>query len=154
METNGEKGPSPYLRGATGKSSLRSLDQPSHFHYPNLFMSHSSLVHPSELNPRWDAARSKAWLAACVAVQVFESEKDCKKINIEIPREIEDIYADILIAVRTCAQACNTQGTSWRMFWVPWFTWLVRYQVTLPWSLRDYEAKLTKMQNRFNSEAE
>ena len=154
METNGEKGPSPYLRGATGKSSLRSLDQPSHFHYPNLFMSHSSLVHPSELNPRWDAARSKAWLAACVAVQVFESEKDCKKINIEIPREIEDIYADILIAVRTCAQACNTQGTSWRMFWVPWFTWLVRYQVTLPWSLRDYEAKLTKMQNGFNSEAE
>ena len=74
-------------------------------------MSSEVLAHPSELNPRWDAARSKAWLAACVAVQVFESEKGCKKINIEIPREVEDIYADILIAVRTCAQACTTRGT-------------------------------------------
>lgn len=65
---------------------------------------------PSELNPRWNHARNKAWLAACVAVQVFHSEKEQKTIEIEIPYEVQDIYPDILLAARTCVEALANQG--------------------------------------------
>ena len=79
-----------------------------------------TLSDPSELNPRWNRARNKAWMAACVAVQVFHSEIQRKKMEIEIPNEVEDIYSDILLVARTCVEALKNQGmffpnlnTSW-----------------------------------------
>ena len=83
------------------------------FDHPNAhskLMSYNPLCDPSELNPRWNRARNKAWMAACVAIQVFQSEKEKKKIELEIPREVADIYADILLAARTCAEAFENKG--------------------------------------------
>jgi len=83
-----------------------------HEHYlpSTLHMSHHCPCDPSELNPRWNHARNKAWMAACVAIQVFHSEKEQKKIDIEIPDEILDIYSDILLAARTCVEVFATRG--------------------------------------------
>lgn len=70
----------------------------------------NSLTRPSVLNPRWNTAQNKAWLAACVAVQVFNSEIEQQTIEIEIPTEVQDIYPDILLAARTCVEALANQG--------------------------------------------
>ena len=78
-------------------------------HNPPPTMSRT-LSDPSELNPRWNRARNKAWMAACVAVQVFHSEIQRKKMEIEIPNEVEDIYSDILLVARTCVEALKNQG--------------------------------------------
>ena len=110
-----------------------------------------ALCDPARLNPRWDRALNKAWLASCVAIQVFNGETERKPIDIEIPNEIEDIYSDILLAARTCATAFSNQGTPSSNFESPFLNTAI---VTLPWKLRDYEQSLTKMQNGFNIKAE
>lgn len=109
------------------------------------------LCDPARLNPRWNRARNKAWLAGCVAIQVFHSETERKPIDIEIPNEIGDIYSDILLAARTCATAFSTKGAPPSKFESPFLNTKV---VTLPWKLRDYEQSLSKMQNGFNTKAE
>ena len=70
----------------------------------------ADLCKPGLLNPHWDDSRKQVHLAASVAVDLFWSEVQGVGELVDVPRELEPILPDLVLAARTCAAAWTKRG--------------------------------------------